>query len=101
MDEIVDVVNGNDNIVGRKLKNECHKQRLYHRGAALFLFKDNSYINLLIQKRSKYKSSNAGKWNLISGHALAGEDYLQCIKRELKEEMFYKMDLPSLEFEEL
>ena len=102
MDEIVDVVDENDNLIGQGLKSKCHTNMILHRGAAIFVFKDNSYRETLIQKRSMEKASNPGKLCIPGGHLSSRENYLAGAKRELQEEMFYEQELPKkIKFEEL
>ena len=50
MDEIVDIVDENDNVIGQELKSNCHKNKILHRGANIFVFKDKSFKEILLQK---------------------------------------------------
>jgi len=101
MEEDVDIVDENDNVVDRELKSKCHRDMLLHRGAAILVFKDNSYTETIIQKRSM-KISNPGKLCIPGGHLSSGEDYITGAKRELQEELFHWQELPKeIEFEEL
>lgn len=102
MDEIVDVVDENDNIVGQELKSKCHTNKILHRGVAILVFQDNSFKETIIQKRSMKKTSNPGKLCIPGGHLSLGDDYITGAKRELQEEMFHKQELPKeIKFEEL
>jgi 16S rRNA (adenine1518-N6/adenine1519-N6)-dimethyltransferase len=86
MDEIVDVADEKDDIIGEALKSECHEKGLWHRGVAIIV--KNKQNKILIQKRSPYKEKRP---NLLcisaSGHVLKGETYEQAAKRELQEEL--------------
>ncbi|MEK6939620.1 MAG: NUDIX domain-containing protein [Nanoarchaeota archaeon] len=102
MDEIVDVVDINDNVIGRELKSKCHNKMMLHRGAAILVFKDRSYTQIIIQKRSMRKTSNPGRFCIPGGHISSGEEYISGAKRELQEELFHKQKLPKeIIFEEL
>jgi isopentenyldiphosphate isomerase len=102
MDEIVDIVDDQDKIIGQELKSNCHANKLLHRGAAILVFKDNSYQDTLIQKRSIIKNSNPQKSCIPGGHLSSGDKYIDGAKRELQEENFHEQKLPSeIEFEEL
>lgn len=52
MDEIVDIVDENDKVIGQELKSRCHSDIILHRGTAILVFKDNSYTQMIIQKRN-------------------------------------------------
>jgi|SRR3989338_264159 len=102
MDEIVDIVDEEDKIIGQELKSRCHSNMILHRGTAILVFKDNSYTKIIIQKRSIKKTSNPGKFCIPGGHISSGEDYITGAKRELQEELFHKQELPGeIKFEEL
>jgi len=101
MDEIVDIVDENDKVIGQEYKEICHKKGILHRGATVILFKDVSCRDILIQRRSKTKKHNPGKWNQIGGHLDSGESYLEGAKREMQEEMFDKHKLPKIRLEKL
>lgn len=61
MDEIVDIVDDNDKVIGQELKSKCHKEKILHRGSNIFVFKNNSFKEILLQKRSMQKKSNPGQ----------------------------------------
>ena len=101
-DEIVDVVDENDNAIGQELKSVCHAKLIAHRGAAILIFKDSSFKEILLQKRSIQKKTNPGRFAFTGGHVKSGCGYLETAKRELQEELFHDRELPDgLEFEEL
>ena len=65
-------------------------------------FKDNSYNEILIQKRSKNKEPSPGKLCTPGGHLNKGETYLQGAKREFFEEMHHESPITEeKEFQEL
>lgn len=102
MDEIIDIVDEHDQVIGQELKSKCHKEKLLHRSVNIFVFKDNSFRELLLQKRSATKGMNHGKLCMPGGHLHAYDSYLEGAKRELQEEMFHEQELPQgLVLEEL
>ena len=60
-DEIFDVVNERDEVIGRATRSEVHERGLLHRAVHIFVF--NSRGELFIQKRSMSKDRNAGKYD--------------------------------------
>lgn len=101
MDEIIDIVDKNNMVIGQELKSKCHRDRILHRGATIIVFKDKSYTEIIIQKRSR-TSTKPGKFCLPGGHLSSGEDYLAGAKRELREELFHNQELPKeIEFKKL
>jgi len=101
MDEVVDVVDENDNIIGQDLKLNCHKNKILHRGANIFVFKDDSFKEILLQKRSKNKTAHPSKLCTPGGHLGTGESYSEGAKREFFEEQFNSETNDKLEFKEL
>ena len=85
-EEIFDVVDENDNVIGQAPRSEVHARGLLHRAASVFVF--NSRGQLLLQKRSAAKDEFPGCWtSSASGHLGAGESYDQCAPREMQEEI--------------
>ncbi|MGC9944552.1 MAG: NUDIX domain-containing protein [Verrucomicrobiota bacterium] len=85
-EEIFDVVNEHDEVVGQAPRKEVHARGLRHRAVHVLVF--NSRGELFLQKRSKRKDIAAGKWDSSSsGHLDTGEDYNACAVRELREEI--------------
>jgi len=85
-DEIFDVVDANDRVIGQATRREVHERRLLHRAVHIFVF--NSAGELLIQKRSADKDEFPLCWtSSASGHLDAGEDYASAAVRELNEEL--------------
>ena len=50
-EEIFDVVDVDDNVIGQATRSEVHAQNLLHRAANIFVFNTNG--QLLLQKRFK------------------------------------------------
>jgi len=85
-DELFDVVDANDQVVGVERRSEVHRQKLTHRAVHIFVF--NAKGQLYLQKRSLTKDSAPGKWvSSCSGHVDNGEDYDTAAHREMGEEL--------------
>lgn len=84
--ELLDVVDQNDRVVGVKTRGEIHAQNLMHRSVHILVFNNNT--ELFIQKRSMSKDNDLGLWDSsAAGHVDSGEDYYRCAIRELGEEL--------------
>ena len=85
-EELLDVVNEDDEIIGVKSRGEIHALGLMHRSAHILVFNKNH--DLFIQKRSMSKDNLPGLWDSsAAGHVDSGEDYHSCAIRELEEEL--------------
>ena len=85
-DEIFDVVNKRDEVIGRRPRSEVHRLGLLHRAVHVLVF--NARGQTFLQKRSLTKDREPGKWDSsTSGHLDSGEDYDACAVRELHEEI--------------
>ena len=92
-EEIFDVVNERDEVVGRAPRKEVHARKLLHR--AVHVLVSNARGQVFLQKRSMLKDTAKGKWDSSSsGHVDSGEDYDTCAVRELREEIGLKTDRP-------
>jgi isopentenyldiphosphate isomerase len=86
VEEIFDVVNERDEVVGRQPRREVHRLGLMHRAVHVLVF--NAAGQVFLQKRSLTKDRQPGLWDSsTSGHVDAGEDYDACTVRELREEI--------------
>ena len=84
--EIFDVVNARDEIIGQQTRSEVHRLGLMHRAVHVLVF--NSRGQIFLQKRSLNKDRQPGLWDSsASGHLDCGEDYDACALRELREEI--------------
>ncbi|MHC1770028.1 MAG: NUDIX domain-containing protein [Verrucomicrobiia bacterium] len=85
-EELFDVVNENDEWIGRLPRSKVHKLGLRHRAVHVLVY--NSRGELFLQKRSMLKDCFPGAWDSsASGHLAPGEDYDQCAVRETQEEL--------------
>ena len=89
--ELLDVVDAEDRVVGVKTRGEIHAQGLMHRAVHILVF--NARGELFVQKRSISKDENPGQWDSsAAGHVDSGENYLDCAIRELEEELGIVLD---------
>ena len=85
-EEIFDVVNERDEVIGQAPRKEVHARGLWHRAVHVLVF--NARGEVFLQKRSMLKDTAKGKWDSSSsGHVDRGEDYDVCAVRELREEI--------------
>ena len=86
LDELFDIVDSNDNVVGQAPRREVHARHLLHRAIHVLVHDPNGH--LFLQRRSTGKDTFPGCWDSsCSGHVDAGEDYLSAAWRELGEEL--------------
>ncbi len=94
-DEIFDLVDEHDTVIGQATRAQVHAQKLLHRATHVFVF--NSRGELLLQKRSAEKDEFPLCWtSSASGHLDAGENYEQAARRELHEELGLTAELEFL-----
>ena len=92
-EELFDVVNEHDEVVGQGSRREVHARKLWHRAVHVLVF--NARGEVFLQKRSMAKDTAAGLWDSsASGHLDAGEDYDACAVRELREELGLRVAQP-------
>jgi len=85
-EELFDIVNERDEVVGRASRREIHRLGLKHRSVHVLVFSARGW--LFLQKRSAAKDRHPGRWDSsASGHVDAGEDYDGAASRELQEEL--------------
>lgn len=85
-EELVDIVNEKNEIIGKSTRGQAHKKGLIHRALSVVVL--NSKRQILLQQRSKNRSIHPLSWDLsTSEHVLAGESYEEAAKRSLKEEL--------------
>jgi len=85
-DEIFDVVDSEDMVIGKASRLQVHNNDLMHRSVHIIVF--NSTGSLFLQKRAMIKDESPGLWDSsAAGHVESGEDYISCAKRELNEEL--------------
>lgn len=95
-DELFDVVDERDRVVGQARRAEVHARRLLHRAVHVLCFDEAGRV--FLQRRSLLKDSAPGKWCAsCSGHLDAGEDYDAAARRELAEEIGVVVEPGALE----
>ena len=96
-EELLDVVDENDRVIAIRTRGEIHALGLMHRAVHILVF--NSRGELFLQKRSMLKDENPGLWDTsAAGHVDSGEDYYDCARREIGEELgiYENVDLEEL-----
>jgi isopentenyl-diphosphate delta-isomerase type 1 len=85
-EEIFDVVDAHDQVIGQAPRSEVHAKGLSHRAVHIFVF--NTQGKLLLQKRSPTKDEFPSRYtSSASGHLHSGESYREAACRELAEEL--------------
>lgn len=94
-EEIFDVVDEYDQVVGQRPRSEVHRLKLSHRAVHVLVF--NGRSQLFLQKRSMLKDCFPGTWDSsASGHLDRGESYDACAVRELHEELGMELSTPPV-----
>jgi isopentenyl-diphosphate delta-isomerase len=105
-DELLDLVDENDVVIGTVLRNAAHVDPLlFHREIAVIIF--NSKNQVLLQQRSLTKKVNPGLWTIsVAGHVEAGKNPKEVAEKETEEELgikvtpiYFDTDLVKLEKE--
>ena len=86
MDELLDIVNNEDIVIGQEMRSIVHQLGLQHRGAHVFLFTRDG--KMMVQKRSADRATSPSMLDCsVSEHVKAGEGYFDAALRGMKEEM--------------
>jgi len=92
LNEILDIVNEENEVIGQATRGECYEKGLLHRGVNIFIF--NSKGEVFLHKRSNKKLKYPLFWDLsASEHVKKGEDFDAAAKRGLKEELDVELAL--------
>jgi isopentenyldiphosphate isomerase len=96
--ETLDLVDENGVRIGTATRDACHSNpELLHQAVHVFVF-DRSGDKLLLQKRSKYKRIQPGRWDTsVGGHVDLGEEPLAAACRETEEELGFQPEKGLLE----
>ena len=95
IEEIFDVCDENDRVIGQAPRSAVHAQKMLHRAVHVFVF--NTRDELLLQRRSASKDEfPLTLTSSASGHLSAGEAYDQAAVRELHEEIGLTGELEEL-----
>ncbi|HVJ67129.1 MAG TPA: NUDIX domain-containing protein [Caulifigura sp.] len=95
-EEIFDVCDDQDRVIGTAPRSKVHAEGLLHRAVHIFVF--NSKGELLLQRRSALKDQSPLKLtSSASGHLGAGESYESAAIREMQEEIGLTGELEFLQ----
>jgi isopentenyl-diphosphate delta-isomerase type 1 len=95
-DEIFDIVDEQDRVVGQASRSRVHAGWLRHR--AVHVLVSDPAGRFYLQKRADTKDNHPGVWDSsCSGHLAAGEAYAKAAVRELAEELGIATDPPPRE----
>lgn len=96
MDEYIEKLDFNGSGTGKKiLKSEAHKNGILHSTIHLWCIQPNG--NVLFQKRHSQKENFPDYWDVsVAGHISFGEEPLEALRRECKEEIGLKINLDQL-----
>lgn len=96
-DELVDICDESNNIIGKGMKSVAHRDGLWHRAATIWIY--NSKGEILLQLRAKNKELAPNLWDIsVAGHIGIGEDPLTAAIREVGEEIGLKIEKRDLQF---
>lgn len=94
-DELLDVVDDRDRVIGTARRRDVHSQGLKHRAVHVLVFDLRN--QLFVQKRAASKDSFPLRYDSsASGHLGSGEDYDDCAVRELREELGLEVERSQL-----
>jgi len=95
-DELFDIIDESDQVIGQEMRSVVHQRGLWHRGVHVLLFTHDG--KLLVQQRSKTKSQSPLAFDCsVSEHVQAGETYHDAAIRGLIEEL----DIKNIEIQPL
>lgn len=84
-DTLLDVINEQDEVIGRALRSEIHAKGLLHREISIWFITADRQI--VFQRRSMTKQTNPGILaTAVAGHVESGSNYLDTAIIEAKEE---------------
>lgn len=86
-DEVFDLINDNDQVIGQVRRGDAHQNPvLLHRSVQILVFDDKGHV--LLQRRSQTKDLFPGYYCAsASGHVMSGEAYDETAAREVEEEL--------------
>ena len=98
MEEIFDLVDSEDRVIGQAGRSEVHgNPSLLHRVIHILVF--NGSGELFLQKRAADRQVQPGKWDTsVGGHLSSGEGYLEAAVREAAEELGIEILPENLRF---
>lgn len=86
LDELFDVVDAEDRVIGQAPRRDVHARGLRHRAVHAFVV--NRAGEVFLHQRSRAKDTFPERWtSSCAGHVGAGDDYDVTMRRELEEEL--------------
>lgn len=84
--ELLDIVNEQDEVIGKASRDEVYEKLLPHRIVHVLIFNDKN--EMALQLRSKTVSFCPSHWSTaVGGHVQSGENYEEAALREYEEEL--------------
>ncbi len=99
-DELVDLIDREDRIIGRATRGEVRTQNLLHRGVGILCL--NSTGQIYVHRRTHTKDVFPGLYDMFVGGVVgAGESYDDAARREIAEELGIRGPTPEPLFRHL
>ena len=89
MSELMDVVDENDNVIGKATREKIHNSQMWHRGIHILVFDSDGKLLLPFRSSRKDKFPNTYDCS-VSEHVKAGEKFEEAAIRGIKEELNIK-----------
>lgn len=94
-DEMLDIVDSNNKVIGQELRSKTFKKGLLHRAANIFIF--NSEGKVFLQRRSSKVHKYPLFWDMSAGeHVKVGESIKDAATRGVKEELGISISLKKV-----
>lgn len=85
-EELFDVVDEDDNVIGEATRSECHDKGWIHRSVMFFVFDARGRV--LVTKRTQIKDFFPGFYSIVlGGHVRSEESYEEAVVQEIAEEI--------------
>ena len=93
--EVLDIVNEKDEVIGKDTFTNIHNKKLLHRATCMMVFRDKNFRRLAMQKRSKNIRA-PGKFDFGGGHVKSGETYYETTIKEFYKEYLSNKVKPKI-----
>ncbi len=92
-EEIFDVVDPHDQVIGQASRADVHRDNLLHRSVHAIMINDEGEI--FLQHRAPHRDNNPNLWDSsVAGHLQTGENYDEAMIRETMEEISVRLEMP-------